>query len=106
MPAPIRVSPWSEDGRDGGRTMLVLAVAAEAPTRRLNHSLAAARCISRSQGRRLTVPENHLMLSLAGVEHRGDRPKQAARVRSGLSPGAPRGAPGARLGQPTRPPAA
>jgi hypothetical protein len=65
-------------GRDGDRTTLVLAVAAEAPTRRHDRSLATARCNSRSEAGCLTVPGNHPMLSLAGVEHRGCRPKQAA----------------------------
>ena len=51
MSAAIRFSPWSEEGRDGGRTMLVLAVAAEAPTRSHDRSLATARCSSRSRGR-------------------------------------------------------
>jgi hypothetical protein len=50
MPAAIRFSPWSEEGRDGGRTMLVLAVTAEAPTRRRDRSLATARCNSRTRG--------------------------------------------------------
>jgi hypothetical protein len=66
MPAAIRFSPWSEEGRDGGRTMLALAVAAEAPTRHHDRSLATARCNSRSRGRLTDRPGKPSNVVLGG----------------------------------------
>jgi hypothetical protein len=92
MPAAIRFSLWSEEGRDGGRTMLVLAVAAEASTRRHNRSLATARCNSRTRGRPPERPgkPSNVVLGRSRTSWTQTQAGDVSSIR--LSPGAPRGA--------------